>query len=185
MKQIPREGTAFREMDQIWRRIMQKTQETPLMTAVAEFPGLLEELQQCNQQLDIVEKGLNDFLDTKKIAFPRFFFLSNDELLEILSEAKDPLNVQPFVKKCFEAVKELRFEPESGEISGMVSKGGRAGGGEASGGRGFLLKSFLAMGPAVNSSAHHTILHPMTPRHTPPPTQFHTASHHPAGECGG
>jgi dynein heavy chain len=49
--------------------------------------------------------------------------LSNDELLEILSEAKDPLAVQPFVKKCFEAVKELVFEP-NGEISGMVSQEG-------------------------------------------------------------
>jgi dynein heavy chain len=49
--------------------------------------------------------------------------LSNDELLEILSEAKDPLAVQPFVKKCFEAVKELVFE-SNGEISGMVSQEG-------------------------------------------------------------
>ena len=88
MKQIPREGLAFKEMDTTWRNIMIRVQDTPLMMKVAEFEGLLEDLQRCNQQLDIVEKGLNDFLDTKKMAFPRFFFLSNDELLEILSEAK-------------------------------------------------------------------------------------------------
>lgn len=28
-------------------------------------------LQECNQQLEVVEKGLNQFLETKKMAFPR------------------------------------------------------------------------------------------------------------------
>lgn len=37
----------------------------------SEVPNLLEQLQECNVQLDIVEKGLNDLLDTKKMAFPR------------------------------------------------------------------------------------------------------------------
>ncbi|KXZ48211.1 DHC-9 protein [Gonium pectorale] len=120
MKQIPREGQAFRDMDSIWRRIMEKVRAQPLMMEVADMPGLLEDLIACNQSLDVVEKGLNDFLDMKKTAFPRFFFLSNDEVLEILSEAKDPLKVQPFVKKCFEAVREFIFE-KNGEISGLTS----------------------------------------------------------------
>ena len=111
MKQIPTEGAAFRSMDSTWRRIMEAVQAAPEVIGVAALPGLLEDLTAANASLEVVEKGLNDFLDTKKLAFPRFFFLSNDELLEILSEAKDPLKVQPFMKKCFEAIKEVEFTP--------------------------------------------------------------------------
>eukprot|EP00854_Cymbomonas_tetramitiformis_P002297 gene2297-3019_t len=120
MKQIPKEGAAFRDMDRTWRIIMTKTAENPDALVVADIENLLEDLQSCNACLDIVEKGLNDFLDTKKMAFPRFYFLSNDELLEILSEAKDPLKIQPFTRKIIEAVKELQFE-EKNLISAMYS----------------------------------------------------------------
>ncbi|UPR05068.1 heavy chain of dynein [Chloropicon primus] len=121
VKQMPEEGSKFQEVDIIWRELMAKTQETPVVVTIAKDAENLEQLIRCNELLDSVQKGLAAYLEKKRLFFPRFFFLSNDEMLEILSETKDPTRVQPHMKKCFEGIDKLVFEGDKMEITGMTS----------------------------------------------------------------
>eukprot|EP00951_Prasinocladus_malaysianus_P022062 scaffold183895_cov39-Prasinocladus_malaysianus.AAC.3 len=123
MKQMPEEGEKFQQVDQMWREMMEEAAKTPACLIIAQDKERLRMLQECNSLLDDIQKGLAAYLEVKRVAFPRFFFLSNDEMLEILSETKDPLRVQPHLKKCFEGINVLDFN-EKVQITGMVSAEG-------------------------------------------------------------
>jgi len=120
MQQMPTEGKLFREVDATWREIMARSKEAPEALKLFKAEGFLDELESANTKLERVQKGLNDYLETKRLYFPRFFFLSNDNLLEILSETKDPKRVNAHIKKAFEGIQSLKFTPDL-KISHMVS----------------------------------------------------------------
>ncbi len=83
---------------------MSKVVSNSLVIVVMNDENLLTSLTDANKALDSVQKGLNDYLETKRAVFPRFFFLSNDELLDILAETRDPKRVVPHLPKCFEGI---------------------------------------------------------------------------------
>lgn len=120
MRQMPTEARNFKAVDRSWRMIQACTMNDPHVIEATNYPNMLTILHENNTLLDDIQKGLNNYLEKKRLFFPRFFFLSNDELLEILSETKDPQRVQPHLKKCFEGIHHLKFV-DNEEVIGMIS----------------------------------------------------------------
>jgi len=87
-KQLPAESKKFEVCDRNWRRAMQTGKNTKHCLTYCSSKSLLTNFRDSNRVLDVVQKGLSDYLETKRAAFARFYFLSNDELLEILSQKR-------------------------------------------------------------------------------------------------
>jgi dynein heavy chain, axonemal len=137
-RQLPFEYKTFEGVDKDFRIIMRRAAENPTCVGKGTIckSGQRESFVHLHEALDRIQKALEDYLEFKRMAFPRFYFLSNDELLEILSQTRNVQAVQPFMNSCFDGIKSLDFggqhpnsevkvlDPNSYEIYGMVSPEG-------------------------------------------------------------
>jgi len=119
-KQLPTEGKKFANVDKNWKQTISSAKSNPHVLEFCDNEKLLEKFKESSKLLDQVQKGLSDYLETKRSVFTRFYFLSNDELLSILSESKDINRVQPHLKKCFEGINKVQLN-EDNIITHMVS----------------------------------------------------------------
>ena len=74
-----------------------------------------------NKEFENIVRGLAFYLESKREYFARFYFLSNEEIIEILGQMREPRNVQKFLGKIFEGIDSLAFLP-TGDIMGLYSK---------------------------------------------------------------
>ncbi|XP_019908369.3 dynein heavy chain 10, axonemal [Esox lucius] len=107
--QLPEEAKKFDSIDKMFKKIMTDTVKDPGIKRCCLVPNRLTDLQNLSDGLERCQKSLNDYLDSKRNAFPRFFFISDDELLSILGSS-DPACVQEHMIKMYDNIASLRLD---------------------------------------------------------------------------
>ena len=114
--QMPVVARRFAKIDKDWVRVMAKAYNTGLVVEAtsnellrASLPVMFNELEKC-------QKNLDSYLEQKRSIFPRFYFVSDPVLLQILSQGSDPQAVQPFYEKIFESITAVEHDDSDNTI---------------------------------------------------------------------
>ena len=124
--QLPEESKRFDFVDFDWKDMMKDAPNVPNAIDACNLDGRLERIEAMLNNLEACEKALADYLETKRAAYPRFYFVAAADLLDILSKGSNPQHILKHLPKCFDNIKSLEFEkdkfsqPTSTAI-GMVS----------------------------------------------------------------
>ena len=79
---------------------MNETAKNSKVLEACHAANRLETMQSLATGLEKCQKSLNDYLDSKRNAFPRFFFISDDELLSILGSHEPTCVQEHMIKVC-------------------------------------------------------------------------------------
>ena len=124
---LPQEQRRFRGVDEEFRDIMGKITSDPKLFTLCDehvFHNLRESLTAMLDQLERCQKALAEFLEEKRDAFSRFYFIGDDDLLEILGQAKNPAVIQSHLKKLFQGINKVQFNEGNTGIVAMISSMG-------------------------------------------------------------
>ncbi|XP_058489723.1 dynein cytoplasmic 2 heavy chain 1 isoform X2 [Solea solea] len=118
---LPREEARFKRVDEDFRSIMSDIQRDNRVVSLSSRAGIRNSLVTILDQLQRCQKSLNEFLEEKRSAFPRFYFIGDDDLLEILGQATNPTVIQSHLKKLFAGIHSVEFDEQCQNIIAMCS----------------------------------------------------------------
>ncbi|KAL6836714.1 dynein heavy chain, N-terminal region 1 domain-containing protein [Trichoderma sp. SZMC 28015] len=122
---LPIESGRFQNINSEFLAVMKKANKTPYVLDVLNIPNAQKSLERLAEMLNKIQKALGEYLEKERVSFPRFYFVGDEDLLEMIGNSNDTLRIAKHFKKMFAGLAGLIMDDE-GVISGFTSKEGEA-----------------------------------------------------------
>ncbi|XP_055534643.1 cytoplasmic dynein 2 heavy chain 1 [Wyeomyia smithii] len=121
---LKREEAVFKSIDKNFRYIMKEIADDPKVVSVNKINNVLSIIETLQSQISRCQNALSSFITTKRNAFSRFYFLSDDDLLEILGQSMKEAIIQKHIRKLFPGIYRLVIENDGSRIVAFCSEEG-------------------------------------------------------------
>lgn len=121
---LPVESARFQNINSEFLTVMKKVNKSPFVLDVLNITGIQKNLERLADLLTKIQKALGEYLEKERSSFPRFYFVGDEDLLEIIGNSKDIRRVMKHLKKMFAGISTLQLDDEETRLLGFASKEG-------------------------------------------------------------
>ncbi|KAF9015424.1 dynein heavy chain [Cyathus striatus] len=121
---LPVESARFQNINAEFLAVMKKVYKSPFVVDVLNIQGIQKSLERLADLLNKIQKALGEYLERERSSFPRFYFVGDEDLLEIIGNSKDILRIMKHLKKMFAGISTVMLDEELTQIQGMASREG-------------------------------------------------------------
>ncbi|KAI9460162.1 dynein heavy chain protein 1 [Lactarius psammicola] len=121
---LPVESARFQNINTEFLTVMKKVYKSPFVTDVMNIQGIQKSLERLADLLNKIQKALGEYLERERASFPRFYFVGDEDLLEIIGNSKDIVRIMKHLKKMFAGIATIKLDDDLTQIQGMASREG-------------------------------------------------------------
>ncbi|XP_070608209.1 cytoplasmic dynein 1 heavy chain 1 isoform X1 [Erythrolamprus reginae] len=121
---LPIETGRFQSISTEFLALMKKVSKSPLVMDVLNIQGVQRSLERLADLLGKIQKALGEYLERERASFPRFYFVGDEDLLEIIGNSKNVAKLQKHFKKMFAGVSSIILNEDSSIVLGISSREG-------------------------------------------------------------
>ncbi|WVQ73635.1 hypothetical protein IAR50_003215 [Cryptococcus sp. DSM 104548] len=121
---LPVESARFQNINSEFLTVMKRVNKSPFVLDVLNIPGIQKNLERLADLLTKIQKALGEYLEKERASFPRFYFVGDEDLLEIIGNSKDTRRILKHLKKMFAGISTLQMDDEDTQLLGFSSREG-------------------------------------------------------------